>query len=115
MQFRQSQIDPQIPVVEVEKGDKGPVVDLLAERGWGYAVFGPGTPSLIVVDGRIRGQRWFTEDHMRAIEAHEAGHILEGIDETAADLRGIALLLSLGHERAADLLRRRQTVLMGPT
>jgi hypothetical protein len=106
MQFRQSEIDGQLAVIEVELGDKGPVVDGLKGRGWGYAVLRP-EAQLIVVDGRIRGLRWFTADHMLAIEAHETGHIQCGVDEEAADLRGIQLLLALGHDRAADLLRRR--------
>lgn len=115
MQFRQSEIDQSVPVVEVERGDVGRVVDLLEGRGWGYTVIKPGTPSLIVVDGRIRAKRWYTADHMRAIEAHEMGHIHMGPDEAAADLRGIELLLRLGHDRAADLLRQRKEMLVRPT
>ena len=99
-------------VICVEHGDTGPVVDTLETRGHGYAVFGESVEiPFAVVDYRLLEQPDFSEDHMLAIEAHELGHIkTNSAGEYTAEMEGIRLLQSGGHEKAANLLLSRGIV-----
>lgn len=109
MIVRTSILDNLTTIIEVEDGDYGPVVEMLELRGHGYAVFGEDVPiSMAVVDGRIRGQDWATENHLLAIEAHELGHIIEkSNDEPTAEKKGIQLLEAAGYAQSAELLKNR--------
>ena len=109
MIVRTSALDDLTTIIEIEDGDEGPAVEMLELRGHGYAVFGEGVPiSMAVIDGRIRGQDWATEDHLLAIEAHELGHIIEeSNDEQTAEKKGIQLLEAAGYNRSAELLKNR--------
>ena len=71
--------------------------------------------NMMVVDGGAVGQSWFTEDHLKVIQAHEAAHYmaghgkdvhLKGRDEKIereADWLGYNLLIRKGHASAAKL------------
>lgn len=66
--------------------------------------------NLIVVDGKILQEDWFTSDHLLVIQAHELGHYnLEHIrsgtrsEEMDADVVGYRILSSLNCESAASL------------
>jgi hypothetical protein len=112
MNYRISAIDGKTLIIEIEKNDTGPVVDMLAGRGCGYAVFGEGVDTpFAVIDSRLLDQPGYTQDHMLAIEAHELGHIhMMSDDEQTAELAGIKLLEKLEKEGAAELLRTRGVV-----
>ena len=109
MILRRSILDSSTTVIEIEDGDEGPAVEMLNGRGHGFAIFGEDVPlSMAVIDGRIRGQDWATENHVLAVEAHELGHILErSNDESTAELKGIELLESAGYFESAKLLKGR--------
>ena len=106
MKVSLSSLDGETLVVEIEKGDAGQVVDMMDEQGNGYAVFGDDCPvPMAVIDGRLRGESWFTENHLLAIEAHEVGHIrTSSPEETEAEREGIRLLQKSGHLDAAEIL-----------
>ena len=81
-------------------------------------VFGHGffiqNNDLIIIDGAIVDDNRYTEDHIRAIEAHEVGHAIAGhvghgniAQEIEADDIAIKLLLSRGYDKAAALLAQR--------
>lgn len=112
MKVRTSLLDGKTTVVEIEDGDKGPLVKMLDNRGHGYAVFGEGIEEPIaVVDGRLYKHDWFTQDHLLAIEAHELGHINKSSnDESVAELEAIRLLNETGNSDAANLLLDRGVV-----
>lgn len=112
MKIRTSKLDGKTVVVEVEKGDKGPVVKMLATRGHGYAIFGPNIMvPMAVIDGRIREQLWCTENHMLAVEAHEIGHIsTNSVDEPTAEKAAISLLEANKFFPAARLLKERGVI-----
>lgn len=112
MQFRTSMLDNETAVIEIETGDSGPIVEMMDQRENGFAIFGEGVSiPVAVVDGRLRSQSWFTEDHLLAIEAHEVGHIRTGsIDEPTAEREGIRLLDESGNMGASHLLRLRGLV-----
>ena len=96
-----------IVVIEAEAGDEGPFIELLDRRGHGFALGSLEQPT-IVLDGRIRGEPWFTHDHMIAVEAHEICHLLLGsTDEGQVDSAAIMMLEVLGHGGPAQLLRER--------
>ena len=105
MQVRQSTLDGSVTVIEVETGDRGPMVDLLETRGHGFTVLGI-EQRVVVVDGRLRDQGK-TPHHLLAIEAHEIGHLQVGDDEREADRAGIRLLMNARKPMAARLLRAR--------
>jgi hypothetical protein len=105
MLFRPSQLDSSVTVIEVEEGDKGPVVDALETRGHGYTFLGS-DQKLVVVDRRILAAG-MTRHHLLAVEAHEIGHIRRGADEREADLEGIRILSQQKKHMAARLLRAR--------
>jgi|TARA_B110000467_G_C18049811_1_gene330489 hypothetical protein len=109
MIVRRSILDNSTTVIEIEDGDEGPAVEMLSTRGHGYAIFGEDVPlSMAIIDGRIRGQDWATDDHVLAVEAHELGHIIEqSNDEPTAELKGIELLESAGFFESAKLLKNR--------
>lgn len=112
MKIRTSELDGKTIVVEVEVGDEGPVVDALAERGHGYAIFGEHVQiPMAVIDGRLRTQPGFTDNHLLAVEAHEIGHIsTNSCDEPTAEHAAIALLEANQRFHAAQLLRERGVV-----
>ena len=111
MQYRISDLDNTTLVVEIEAGDEGELVDLLDSRGHGFAVFGEIEFPFVVIDGRLRSERWCTESHMLAIEAHELGHIhTQSADEPTAELSAINLLTKLDQRDAADILRGRGVI-----
>ena len=70
---------------------------------------------MMVVDGGAVGQPWFTEDHLKVIQAHEAAHYMAGHGkdvhskgrdekiEREADWLGYNLLIQKGHTAAAQL------------
>ena len=94
-------------VIEIEPEDEGPFIKLLDQRGHGFA-FRPGGQPAVVLDGRIRREPWFTEDHMIAVEAHEVCHILlSSTDEMETDSAAIMMLELQGLNAAAQLLRDR--------
>jgi len=109
MKVRTSTLDGRTTVIEIEDGDKGPLVKMLDNRGHGYAVFGESIDEpLAVVDARLHCHDWFTHDHLLAIEAHELGHINKfSDDESVAEREGIRLLEKSGHLAAADILINR--------
>ncbi len=107
MNFRNSSLDPQVLVVEVEPGDSGPIIERLTDKNYGYCIRGI-SQLVAVIDGRLREKSWFTPDHLLAIEAHECGHLLADTDdEPTAEREAIRLLESAGHMAAATLLRER--------
>jgi hypothetical protein len=109
LKIRISELDNKTIIVEIEDHDDGPVVDALETRGHGYAVYGEdiGIP-MMVVDGRLLREPWFTQDHMWAIEAHELGHIMTNSeDESTAEREGIKILQIAGLHSAAELLVER--------
>jgi len=105
MRVHPSQLDHEVTVIEVEDGDGGPLVDLLATRGLGFAMLGV-VPKTVVIDRRILGQGR-TQHHLLAIEAHEIGHHRVGTDEREADLEGIRILRAQKQHMAARLLQIR--------
>jgi hypothetical protein len=105
MRVHPSQLDHEVTVIEVEDGDGGPLVDLLATRGLGFAMLGV-VPKTVVIDRRILGQGR-TQHHLLAIEAHEIGHHRVGTDEREADLEGIRILRAQNQRMAARLLQIR--------
>ncbi len=105
MRVHPSQLDHEVTVIEVEDGDGGPLVDLLATRGLGFAMLGV-VPKTVVIDRRILG-RGRTQHHLLAIEAHEIGHHRVGTDEREADLEGIRILRAQKQHMAARLLQIR--------
>ena len=109
MKFRTSELDGETLVLEVEDGDEGTAVDLLDSRENGYALFGEAVPiPIAVVDGRLLKEDWFTSNHLLAIEAHELGHIrTKSEEEPIAEREGIRLLVSNGHQDAANILIER--------
>ena len=109
MIIRTSTLDSTTMVVELELGDDGDIVEMMDIRKNGFAIMGEGVPlPLAVIDGRLRTEPWFTEDHLIAIEAHELGHIRTGsCDEPTAEREGIRLLDAAGFIDAADILRDR--------
>jgi len=109
MKIRNSILDNQTIVVEIENGDTGEAVDLLNIKKNGYAVFGDNVElPIAVIDGRLRNEDWFTDNHLLAIEAHELGHILTNSEkEPVAERKGIRLLDSAGYIIAANILRDR--------
>ena len=76
--------------------------------------------NMLVVDGAVVNEEWFTMDHLLVIEAHEIGHWLaghgkdvhtEGRDENVereADWLGYNLLLARDDHRAASQLHREE-------
>ena len=109
MIIRTSALDSATMVIELELGDDGDLVEMMDVRQNGFAVMGEDIPlPLAVIDGRLRTEPWFTEDHLIAIEAHELGHIRTGsCDEPTAEREGIRLLDAAGFVGAADILRDR--------
>jgi hypothetical protein len=105
MRVHPSQLDHEVTVIEVEDGDGGPLVDLLATRGLGFAMLGV-VPKTVVIDRRILG-RGRTQHHLLAIEAHEIAHHRVGTDEREADLEGIRILRAQNQRMAARLLQIR--------
>lgn len=105
MRVHPSQLDHEVTVIEVEDGDGGPLVDLLATRGLGFAMLGV-VPKTVVIDRRILGLGR-TQHHLLAIEAHEIGHHHVGTDEREADLEGIRILRAQKQHMAARLLQIR--------
>ena len=112
MKIRKSVLDNKTIVFEVESGDEGSIVDYLNKEPNGYAIFGEKVEMPIaVVDGRIRSEEWFTDDHLLAIEAHELGHILTNSEkEDVAEKMGIKLLQTAGFNIAANILPERGVV-----
>ena len=112
MQYRFSELDGQTLIIDVEDGDTGNLVDMLNSRGHGFAVYGEGVSiPFAVIDTRLLSEPGFTRDHLLAIEAHELGHIHQQSDnEAVAESAGIDLLVKLGEEGAAALLRSRGVV-----
>ncbi len=112
MKVRTSLLDGKTTVVEIEDGDKGPLVKMLDNKGHGFAVFGEGVlEPLAVVDARPLKHDWFTHDHLIAVEAHELGHINKSSnDEIVAEREAIRLLSATGHDVAASLLLDRGIV-----
>ena len=109
MKFRTSMFDEETTVIEIEKGDAGPLVTLMDQKENGFTMFIEGIPvPAVVVDGRLLKEAWFTNDHLLAIEAHEVGHIrTNSTDEPTAEREAIRLLDAAGHTAAASLLRER--------
>lgn len=109
MKIRISELDNKTVIVVIEDHDDGPIVDALKARGHGYAVYGEGIDiPMMVVDGRLLSEAWFTQDHMWAIEAHELGHIITNSeDEPTAERAGITILESHKKFNAANLLKTR--------
>ena len=112
MDIRISSLDNETFVIQLEKGDTGPVVDLMNKGENGFAVMGEDVEvPMAVVDGRLLEEEWFTQDHILAIEAHELGHIrTNSIEEADAEREGIRLLMQGGHFGAAQLLIERGIV-----
>jgi len=106
------ELDPEIPIHEFEEGDEV-IPDRLGPHNLAFAVYGAGTPAMIFIDGRIRSEEWFTEDHLNAIVAHELGHIHStSIDEIVAETHGMKLLADAGLDDAWQLLATRGVVQM---
>lgn len=112
MKIRTSDLDGKTVVIEVEPGDEGPVVEALSKRGHGYAVFGEGVQiPMAVIDGRLRDEPGFTNNHLLAVEAHEIGHIsTNSSDEPTAERAAIDLLEANQQFQAAQLLRARGVI-----
>lgn len=108
MRVHPSQLDHEVTVIEVEDGDDGALVALLATRGLGFALLGV-EPKTVVIDRRILG-RGRTQHHLLAIEAHEISHIhFPDADETETDRAAIRLLSNNKMFMAARILRNRLT------
>lgn len=112
MKVRTSILDNETVVFEIEVGDTGPLVEKLTHQPNGFAIMGDDLPfSAAVIDGRLLSEKWFTPDHLLAIEAHELGHIrMSSSDERVAELEGIRLLQEAGYDGAASLLYDRGLV-----
>jgi len=96
-----SPFDKSIPVLVIDPGDEPSRFD----HTYACALFGEDikTP-IIVVDGRILSEDWFTEEHLLVILAHETGHIIARTNnEREADERGLQLIKDAGYEAAYQL------------
>ena len=62
---------------------------------------------LIVIDGDVVQQPWFTKNHLLIIEAHELGHLYTKTDdERTADIFGYKLLRKKNKLNAAKIYAR---------
>ena len=105
MNVRLSRFDHSILCIEATSETPKKILDRLDKRGLGFALFGEGleTP-MIVIDHR----QGLNSNELLAVEAHEVGHIVSGsTDEATAELVGIAMLRLTGHHGAAELLLNR--------
>jgi hypothetical protein len=91
-------------VVFVDPTELGPT---RLDHSHAFAVFGESVEEpFIVVDERLLGQDWFTEDHLMVILAHELAHILcRSENEKLADRIGMLLLQRAGLGSAYRLHR----------
>jgi hypothetical protein len=104
------ELDPEIPIHEFEEDDKV-IPERLGPHNLAFAVYGIDVPAMIFIDGRIRNEDWFTEDHLNAIVAHELGHIhYRSVDEVVAETHGMKLLAEAGFKTAWTLLSDRGIV-----
>jgi hypothetical protein len=65
---------------------------------------------VILLDANLKGELWFTEDHLSAIFAHELGHLSMGEVEEDAEQWAIDMLGELGLAKAQKLLLDRGIV-----
>ncbi len=112
MKVRLSRWHDDVVVCEVTD-DSAPahLLEGLNQRGLGYALWGEGVETPIIV---IDNRGCLTPDQLLAIEAHELGHIMtKSAEESDAELFGIALLRANGWNDAAELLLARGVVQLG--
>jgi hypothetical protein len=97
-------LDPSVKMVFVDPTELGPT---RLDHSHAFAVFGESVEEpFIVVDERLLGQDWFTEDHLMVILAHELAHILcRSENEKLADRIGMLLLQRAGLGSAYRLHR----------
>ena len=112
MDLKLSELDGQPLVAVIEPGDEGPLVDLMNERKNGFSIWGEDIEvPIAVVDGRMLSEDWCTNDHLKAIEAHELGHLrLRTQNEVDAEREGMRLLKEAGLVSALRLLEDRGIV-----
>jgi hypothetical protein len=102
-------LDESVPVLHVEEGDDGPMVEALKTRGHGYCIYGEKIDPVIVFDSRLESDPWWTKNHTLAVLAHELGHIrLASESEEDADREGAEILRAAKKHMAARLLARRK-------
>jgi len=108
MNVRPSHVDKDILCCIIESEAPHMILETLKDRGLGFAIWGEGVETPVVV---IDNRDGLTEDQLLAIEAHELGHIMTESDvEVDAELYAIALLRLTGHHTAAQLLLDRGIV-----
>jgi hypothetical protein len=108
MRVEPCSLDESVPVIHVEEGDDGQVVEALKSRGHGFCIYGEDIDPLIVFDSRCEALPWWTKNHTLAVLAHELGHIrTKSESEPDADRAGIEILRAAKKHMAARVLRRR--------
>lgn len=105
----ESEFDSQISVLILypEDPEYGNVQEMFEQRGHAF-IYQEG--KIIIVDGAAVSEPWFTDDHLKVIQAHELGHLYAqhgGVyskeEEQQADWIGLQILKSSGMQTAVDL------------
>jgi hypothetical protein len=106
-----SHLDPSIQVVVVHPNSEN--YDMLKSQfSKSGSAFLLHDLRVIIIDGKVVNEPWFTFEHLLVIQAHEIGHFLAGHAvsnnsssniEKEADWLGYMLLSSSGHKAAASL------------
>ena len=95
-------LDGKITVIEIEADQQ-----FTESFGWACTIIGEVNP-IIIVDSKIRLEKWFTGDHLLAIFAHELGHIRgQTTDEHEAEVLGCEVLEESGLMEAHTILWER--------
>ena len=98
---------PTISIIEFEAGDDLPE-RFSVHNSLAFAMYGSEIEPMILLNGAIRDEEWFTNDHLDAIIAHELGHIRCNTEnEERAEHYGMALLIDGDRIPAYKLLNDR--------